>query len=645
MADRTIILIDAASGAGPPELSTDYLILDMAWTPPPGARPDLRPVRPLVSKILRRHNLFFETLDALDAVADAADLGRRFTAGGVTWWYHARSAIAVGVNERLLWCYLLVDLVRSHAPCRIVLRTDRSALSDAATTVVVDPATCSIVIETNAVPKPPATYAATTEPLSLLTRVHRRLVRIRAAVARRLLRAVGTERASRRTDATFDGAALEQRIADIAYRPGSVLAVVMAPSFHTVEAAPADGRIDPYVNPILDRLSADGVPAVVVVLGMDMRLSADRARLAADPRLLPASNLGLDAGSADALADAAKLADLPHLSLPADGFDLGPSLRSMIMALDEWFDRQTAEMAIAEALIARLRPRVVLTGWEGARTAWIGAAHRRGVPSVAIQHGVIYPRNPDYERAPMPGLVRPDRTCVFGPFERDLLIGRGGYRPETVVVTGSLRIDRIAARAPSTADERARVRAELRIREPAQLLLLSAGRRFIGDTVSGLEMAARLLDGPLPGVHIVVKLHPEARDDGSSEALFAGLAAAGGYPATPVTIVRDIDLYRLLRSADAHLGLHSTVLTDAVLTDTPNMIAMGQAWADTLGYVAAGVAVPVYSVADVRRFMAAPVRAEHGDRDRFLDAHFLAGDATERIASVVLEGDASEGRR
>ncbi len=259
------------------------------------------------------------------------------------------------------------------------------------------------------------------------------------------------------------------------------------------------------------------------------------------------------------------------------------------------------------------------------------------VARFVVQHGVVYPRSPDYERAKLPGLVRADLTCVFGPYERDLLVERADYPAQSVIVTGSPRIDRSAARTPSTVDERERVRAELGIDPADRMLLLSAGRRFIGDTVYTVEMAGRLLDGPLPGVHIVVKLHPESRDDPVYESLFAGLAAAGAYRPTPVTVVRDVDLYRVLRSADAHLGLYSTVLTDAVLTDTPNMIAMGQAWEDIIGYVEAGVARPVYDVADVRRFMQAPIRADPEHRDRFLDAHYMAGDATGRITTAVVD--------
>jgi hypothetical protein len=98
-----------------------------------------------------------------------------------------------------------------------------------------------------------------------------------------------------------------------------------------------------------------------------------------------------------------------------------------------------------------------------------------------------------------------------------------------------------------------------------------------------------------------------------------------------------VDLYALLRAADAHLGQYSTVLTDAVVTATPNMIAVGQAWADVIGYVEAGVATPVATVDEVRAFMADPRPIDPEAREAFLRRHSLEGDAVGRIAEAVRE--------
>ena len=97
----------------------------------------------------------------------------------------------------------------------------------------------------------------------------------------------------------------------------------------------------------------------------------------------------------------------------------------------------------------------------------------------------------------------------------------------------------------------------------------------------------------------------------------------------PISVVRDIDLYRLLRAADAHLGLHSTVLTDAVMAGTDNLIARVEASGDLLGYVAAGVARPVTRVADLRAALDHPQPAHPAARRTFIEDHFRPGEASD----------------
>jgi hypothetical protein len=136
-------------------------------------------------------------------------------------------------------------------------------------------------------------------------------------------------------------------------------------------------------------------------------------------------------------------------------------------------------------------------------------------------------------------------------------------------------------------------------------------------------------------VHVVFKLHPGEREDGPYRALLEGLARARGYEAPPISVVRDIDLYRLLRVADAHLGLHSTVLTDAVAAGTPNLIATVDAHVDILGYVEAGVARPVRDVEDVLAALDAPIPPDPAARAAFLARHFRDGNAGARIVGSI----------
>jgi len=435
---------------------------------------------------------------------------------------------------------------------------------------------------------------------------------------------------------------LEARLATLAAEPPAVLAVVRSASFHVIEDDDGIRRTDPYVTPVLDALAAEGTPVVSIGLALDLRLDADWQVIKPDPRLLPMSFVSkrsrLPADDAAIGAEMrARIRATPLLAVDVEGFDLGSAIREIVADLWRWFERQRHGMLWAERIMIELQPSALFTGWEGARTMWLGAARRLGVPSLAVQHGVIYPNNPDYYRPQHPGLVRPDVTCVYGSYERELLIEGGHYDPATVVVTGSPRVHPDDAPVDVAADEGIELRRELGVADTDRLLVVSAARNPVGDEMHSVSMVARLLDGPLPGVHVVVKLHPEEATGEHYERLLAGLAAAGGYPPLRVSIIRDVDLYRLLRAADAHLGQYSTVLTDAVLTGTPNMVAVGQAYEDIIGYVEAGVAVPVRTVDDVRAFMAAPVAPSAAARARFLEIHYRRGDAIGRIARAITD--------
>ncbi len=399
-----------------------------------------------------------------------------------------------------------------------------------------------------------------------------------------------------------------------------------------------DRFIDPNLAFALDRLAGEGCRTASVAVAFDHGDDADWARMKDDDRLLPHSMIKARyAGSDDPTADGgAAHTTVPRVQVDVGGTDLGREVAAIVEGyMGGWFDGQRRWTLLAERLLADLRPRVVFLDREDSRTLWLAAARRRGIPIVAAQHGVIYPNHPGYSHRPHAGVLLPDVTCVFGSYERDVLIEHGLFDPEAVVVTGSGRADPDAVDPDSASADRVAIRHELGIADDDRLLVISVANNPVGGDIHSLCMVARMLDGPLPGVHVVVKLHPIDRVGGRYEALVKGMALAGGYAPTPVTVVREIDLYRLLRAADAHLGQYSTVLTDAVVAGTPNMIAVGAAFNDHIGYEAARVAAPVRTVDDVRVFMADPRPPDPDDRARFLAAHFLPGDATGRIAEAV----------
>jgi hypothetical protein len=437
---------------------------------------------------------------------------------------------------------------------------------------------------------------------------------------------------------------LAQRLSALAADPTGPILVLTNTRLQQRIGDPGAGRLeDPNLGPVIARLRAAGHDPVLVGLGLDESRDADWPAIASDPRLLPQSVLRRWRGqedSASRTADLARERIRAAAAVPLDvhGVDLAP-------ALTAWLGEQAAtiirtilrQVPRIGGLVEALRPRAIVLTHEAIQTPWLQVARTRSVPTFAVQHGMIYPTHPGYRHPRDPRLVLPDVTFVTGPFERDALLGHGGYQADEVAVVGSprLELDDPTSAGPLGADEREAVRREMGVADGNRMLVVSTGflplqRRFV--LPASLE---RLFGETVPGVHVVFKQHPGESDEGPYRALLVGLARAGGFAPPPITVVRDVDLYRLLRAADAHVGLLSTVLTDAVAAGTPNLIAIDQAHTDLLGYVAAGVARPIRDAADLRAALDEPWPPDEAARQAFLAAHLEPGPASERIVARV----------
>lgn len=642
MSGRRLVLINHAADAGEQADDTDHVVLDPSWTPPPGERADLRPIRGPLWEVLRERDVHSEALAALDAWAERAGMAARLQVGGISWWYHVRGFIRLHLHEMVLWLRVL-DVIAPHGRFdRIEVPSDRpwllAAVEASRSGGTGAGATGTTVVEREAVTEAPR-FRGGKPAISTPSRRRPWLARMTARglrTVRRVLDVPGRARARLQ----------RERFGRVVRTRPAVLAIVRGDSFHQVDGPDGGGRSDPLVAPVLGRLAGLDRSAATVVLGnvpdggeQGLR---DEAPMPIDALM---SVLTSKAERRDSREDlAGRLVGIEDVALPVAGADLGPTLVSILAGLDKWFARQRRELLVAERVLATVRPRVLLTGWEASRTAWLEAARTAGVPTVSIQHGVIYPNSPDYYRPAGPGLVLPTVMCVYGAYERRLLVEECGYPPGAVIATGSPRITSDTGAAVADPDARARVRRSLGLGDSEQMLVITGARHAVGEGLVSTTIYSRLLDGELPAIHLVVKLHPEEDQGDHYLTLIEGLARAGGYRPPPVTVVRHVDLFQLLQAADAHLGIYSTVLTDGVVAGTPTMVASGQAWSDLIGYAAAGVAQPVASIDDVRRFMRDPWVPSADVRDAFIREHFEPGDGAARIAAIIDALAARHGR-
>jgi hypothetical protein len=255
-----------------------------------------------------------------------------------------------------------------------------------------------------------------------------------------------------------------------------------------------------------------------------------------------------------------------------DGVDLWPVLERELegVALLQW-PWSARAMDEAGGALDRLSPRAVTTYAEagGWGRALVLEARRRGIPSIGIQHGFIYRHWLNYlheadellARGEDRGAPIPDRTLVFDRYAARHLETAGRYPADAIAVTGSARLDELAARVGAwTGEARLEARHDLGVADGERLVVLAAKATEIAGQLPTVVAAVHEVEG----ARLVIKPHPAETADAYAEATA---------DATRVSIApRDADLARLLAAADALVTMNSTVAIDALVLGVPALV-------------------------------------------------------------------------
>jgi hypothetical protein len=631
------------SAAELPESRADtrVIVLDPGWVAVDGGRPDLLSARSILGQVVESTDVPEEALRRIDAWAADTALPERLAVEDTTYWFRVRETMWRWLHERLLWLYAFERIDLDIASLTVHVPADEDAIADVAAAfgamVVREPVPPDTEVTG---PGRPASRRAAWRLRPWLGSLRRRL---RAATVVSPSAPATVDRPTERFDAR--DAALAERVGRLATGPGRRIIVLTTPATFQRVGALADVPRDPNLGAVIERLPGAGYRAVLMGMGLDAHRDADWQLIERDEAMLPFSLLrsrwsgpaDTDRASVCISRVEAALADVPATdALAFDGIDLGAAaashLRSTAIHLVRNDVRQRARV---ERLLAELRPEAIVLTQEGIRLPWLTAARAAGIPTFALQHGVLYRGHAGYPNERHPRLVLADRTFVYGDFERRVLVDELAYEPSEVEVTGSPRLDLDDAARSASDLEREAMRSRLGVAVADRMLVVSTIHLPFYQRSHLAHALERLLGSAMPRVHVVFKQHPGERDEGFYRQLLQGLAAAGRYHAPPISVVRDVDLYALLRAADAHLGLHSTVLTDAVAAGAPNLIAVVDAHADLIGYVEAGVARPVADAAAVVAALDSPPLPETEQRAAFLADHLRPGDASGRIIASI----------
>jgi UDP-N-acetylglucosamine 2-epimerase len=273
------------------------------------------------------------------------------------------------------------------------------------------------------------------------------------------------------------------------------------------------------------------------------------------------------------------------------------------------------------------------SGWGRAALA---ACRTAAVPTVAVQHGILYPTYYSYlHEADEAACPRPDHTAVFGEAARRFLTDKGGYRPESLVPTGSPKFDALLAGARDR--DRGALRARLGVDDATPLLVVASRFQGIRDTHRAIGTAFPGLVRAVEALGIACRVRPHPAEPAAAYEKVLQETGARRTQMAP----RDIGLVDLLQASDALATVESLSAVEALVLGRPVLILNGPTNLQAL--VEAGVAVGVPQGTDpadaLRRLLFDP---DTRDALALARAGYLSdvaagvdGRATERILALV----------
>lgn len=240
--------------------------------------------------------------------------------------------------------------------------------------------------------------------------------------------------------------------------------------------------------------------------------------------------------------------------------------RDMFYRQLPWAIRSYLEV---DSVLAADQPEILVLYAEssGLGRAAITAAGARGIPSFAVQHGIMYEQYYSHEHAPFEvgelgddGVPLPTTTAVFGSVAKDLLVRRGHYRPERIVITGSPKFDELVRAAQGF--DAAATRHDLGVGADARFLVLASRWSAVGPVFRELVEAVEHREG----LSLFVKPH-QAESTRPYEDVLAELA-----PARTRVLSASTNLLELLFASDGLVTVDSFASSEALVLGRPVLV-------------------------------------------------------------------------
>jgi hypothetical protein len=269
------------------------------------------------------------------------------------------------------------------------------------------------------------------------------------------------------------------------------------------------------------------------------------------------------------------------------------------------------------------------------------AGHIKEVPTLAIQHGIISPKNLSYvhNEEDKDEIILPDITCVSGQYQYNLLTKDSIYEPEQVIVTGQPRYD-ILHNIDKTYSKKSFLKKH-GIDPDHKIVIWITQSHWLSDEENTKNLVAIFKSMQnLKNTTLIIKQHPGERKKDTKKIK----QYLTDYKINAVMMPKSSNTYEQIFVCDLMITKHSTTAMEAVALNKPvivfNLDVDGIDGADFAGYVKEGVACGVYKEEELTTTIDELLQDDSHlakNRDEYVEKYMykIDGKATERVVNII----------
>ena len=304
---------------------------------------------------------------------------------------------------------------------------------------------------------------------------------------------------------------------------------------------------------------------------------------------------------------------------------------------------------MAKRMIEEEKPDLILLLNEYGRfeRALVIAGKLKGIPVLAVQHGVIHPTHKGYmytkdeissdRSVKSPYCPIPDITAVYGTYHKDLLTKVSAYPGDSVVVTGQPRYD-VLYHANKIYDKE-KFFKKYKINLDCKIILWATQCHGLNneENIKNFKTVFETMQN-IKNVTLIIKQH---RGEGREYTKMIG-KYLNSYNLNAVVTPKDSDTYELLYVCNLMITRHSTTAMEAVALNKPVIILNLSGEPDPVEYVRDGVALGVYKEGDLKPTIEKLLKDDSElakSRKKYIEQYLYRIDerATERVVNVIEE--------